>query len=210
MQTTEAPPQEKEQDEQLEQFQAVVAQIATLTDEVERLSASLESQLHNLSNTVGQQNLAISSLQEALPDPAPIFEENVLDEHPPATREPSAQANQAPQPNQTAQGTPQTAAQGQGKEQEKKDETIDLQLLAKRLTVIETDLRALPPTLERAITATLFSSVNPKKYLPHAIGAAIAISAFIAGFVVAANHFFPAPLNAQNEGQLFQIYKKIH
>lgn len=205
MQTTEAPP-----DQQLEQFQAVVAQVSSLTEEVERLSASLESQLHNLSNTVGQQNLAITSLQQALPDPAPIFEEDVLDEHRPATREQNAQANQIAQPNQTAQGKPQTAEQGQEKEQEKKpDETIDLQLLAKRLTIIETDLRALPPTLERAITATLFSSVHPKKYLPHAIGAAIAISAFIAGFVVAGSHFFPAPLNAVNEGQLFQIYKKI-
>ena len=206
---TTAPTKETETGEQLEQFQAVVAQIATLSDEVERLSANFETQIHNLSNIIGQQNLAIASLQQALPDPAPILEENVLDEHPPATREPNAQANQTPQPNQTAQGKPQTTNQGQGKEQEESDETIDLQLLAKRLTVIENDLRALPPTLERSFTATLFSSINPKAYLPYGVGAAIALSLFIAGLCVAGSYFFPAPLNAQNEGQLFQIYKKI-
>ncbi|NJR53016.1 MAG: hypothetical protein HC780_29135 [Leptolyngbyaceae cyanobacterium CSU_1_3] len=186
MQTSEAPPQEKDQDNQLEQFQAVVAQLSALSGEIDNFSANIETQLHNLSNTIGQQNLEIRALQEALPDPAPIFEENVLNEHPPAAREPSAQPNQAPQTNITAQSKPQTASQGQGKEP---DETIDLQLLAKRLTVIETDLRALPTILERAITATLFSSVNPKKYLPHAIGVAIALSAIIAGSVVTANHF---------------------
>jgi hypothetical protein len=144
MQTNEAPPKEIDQEDQLRQFQAVVAQLSALSGEIDNLSANIETQLHHLSNTIGQQNLEIRALQEALPDPAPIFEEDILNEHPPAAREPSAQPNQAPQPNQTTQSKPQMAVQGQGKEP---DETIDLQLLAKRLTVIETDLRAQPSSL---------------------------------------------------------------
>ena len=190
--------------DELEKFQAIVQQLSSFQDSIDQLSGDFDVQLHNLNNAITQQSLEIRSLQQALPDPAPIVEEDILNE-PPPTATSTANPNQAtsqnqPQNSQQAPTTPTQETQG---------DTIDLQLLGKRLAVIEDDLRSLPPKLERGITSTLYSTLNIKPYILYGVGAALLHCGLTAGLIVVGLQYYPPPLTAHNEGQLFQIYKKI-
>ena len=63
--------------DELEKFQAIVQQLSSFQDSIDQLSGDFDVQLHNLNNAITQQSQEIRSLQQALPDPPPIVEEDV-------------------------------------------------------------------------------------------------------------------------------------
>jgi hypothetical protein len=186
-------PESSVADEQLNQYEAMVQQVASLSSEVEQMTATLETQLLNLNNVVGRQNQDIRALQLALPDPPPVIEEDVLHEMPPA-------AIREPPPSKVVPPV----------EKDQAPEQEGIQSIAKRLAMIENDLRDLPSKIERGAYAVQFASNNPQRYLPYAATAAVACCLLSSALTVALLHLLPAPLSARNEGQLFQIYQKIH
>ncbi|MGB8700963.1 MAG: hypothetical protein WCD18_16240 [Thermosynechococcaceae cyanobacterium] len=197
MQTQSSPPEtENAQDVQLHEYQTLIQRLGDLSGEVSELSGILDSRLHDFKNQIAQQGQEIRSLKAALPDPFPIIDVDPgFSETPLALREqpqnPPKQIEQPTNPNPKTEGN------------------ADLQVLTQCIKAIANDIRSLPPQLERGILASLYSTFNPKPLILWCVGGAIAHSLLTAGLVFALLHVWPAPLNQHNEGQLYQIYKKL-
>lgn len=164
---------------------------SALTLKMEDFEANNESALHDISNRIQVTQSRINDL--STPPPAPI-DENWEDE-PPSTP-PAVHNNPSPQPLTRV-------LQDNGQQE------VNISAMLTAIADLKKAQDALPGRLERGTLQALISTLDVRKQLLWVVFLLALTSLSTAALVVIGLHYFPAPLNSLNEGQLFQIYKKI-